>query len=157
MIARELNEALPRAPGDEQARRSMLLTALYIAQEQDGYLTERAVRHIADRMQMPIADVYSAASFYSLFRTQPEGRYVIQVCEGLSCYLAGGAEPLVEHIKEMLGIQVGETTPDGLFTLRVAECLASCGTSPTLRVNDELYEGMTPEKVDRLLNHLAGR
>ncbi len=157
MIAREPNEARPRAPADEQARRSMLLTALYIAQEQDGYLTDTSIRRIAERMQMPVADVYSAASFYSLFRTQPEGRYVIQVCEGLSCHLAGGAEPLVEQLKEKLGIEVGETTADGLFTLRVAECLASCGTSPTLRVNDELYEGMTPEKVDRLLDHLAGR
>jgi NADH-quinone oxidoreductase subunit E len=135
----------------------MLLTALYIAQEQDGYLTEGAIRRIAERMQMPIADVYSAASFYSLFRTKQEGRYVIQVCEGLSCHLTDGADSLVEHIQRKLGVQVGETTPDGLFTLRVAECLASCGTAPTLRVNDEIYESMTLAKVDRLLDHLAER
>jgi NADH-quinone oxidoreductase subunit E len=153
----ELNNAPSRSPTDEQARRSMLLTALYIAQEQYGYLSEAALQRTAQRLNISLKDAYSAASFYSLFQTQPLGRYVIQVCEGLSCRLAGGAERLVDYVQRKLGIEAGQTTPDGLFTLQTVQCLASCGTSPTLRINDELYEDMTSEKVDRLLDQLAER
>ncbi len=135
----------------------MLLTALYIAQQQSGYLSEEALRRTAERLKLPLTEVYSTASFYTLFHMRPVGRYVLQVCEGLSCHLADGAERLVDYIERKLGIRVGETTPDGLFTLQTVQCLASCGTSPTLRVNDELYENMTPEKVDRLLDQLAMR
>ena len=157
MPPEELQDISSRSPTEEQTRRSMLLTALYIAQEQHGYLSEEALQRTAERLDISLKDAYATASFYSLFRTQPRGRYVIQVCEGLSCHLAGGAERLADYIQRKLGIEVGQTTPDGLFTLQTAQCLASCGTSPTLRINDELYEDMTPEKVDRLLDQLAGR
>jgi len=157
MPAEELNGVLPTSPTEEQARKSMLLTALYIAQEQHGYLSADALRRTAERLNVSLTDVYSTASFYSLFHTQPVGRYVIQVCEGLSCYLVGGAERLVDYIQRKLGIKVGETSQDGLFTLQTVQCLASCGTSPALRINDELYEDVTPEKIDRLLDQLAGR
>ena len=140
----------------DPAKRSMLLTALYIAQEQYGYLTKDAVERVADRLGLPVADVYSMASFYSLYRTEPTGRYVLQVCEGLSCHLVGGADRLVDYLQKKLGIAVGETTYDGIFTLQTVECLASCGTSPAMRVNDALYENMTPEKVDELLETLRG-
>jgi NADH-quinone oxidoreductase subunit E len=140
----------------DPAKRSMLLTALYIAQEQNGYLTEDAMTRVAQRLGLRESDVYSMASFYSLYRTQPTGRYVLQVCEGLSCHLAGGAESLVEYLQRQLGIRVGETSRDGLFTLETVQCLASCGTSPAMRVNDALYENLTPEKVDELLETLRG-
>jgi len=133
----------------------MLLTALYVVQEQYGYLSEQALQRTAARLNISLKDAYSTASFYSLFQTESVGRYVIQVCEGLSCRLAGGAGRLVDYIQRKLGIEVGQTTPDGLFTLQTVQCLASCGTSPTLRINDELCEDMTPEKVDGLLDHLA--
>ncbi len=141
----------------DPAKQSMLLTALYIAQEQHGYLSKEAIERTATRLGLTAKDVYSTASFYTMFRTQPLGRYVIQVCEGLSCFLVGGAESLVDYISRKLHIRPGETTPDGLFTLQTVQCLASCGTSPAMRVNDELYEDMTPDKVDRLLDQLAGR
>jgi NADH-quinone oxidoreductase subunit E len=157
MSAEQPNDVLSKSPTDDQARRSMLLTALYIAQEQHGCLSEQALQRTAERLDISLQEVYSTASFYSLFQTQPQGRYVIQVCEGLSCYLAGGAERLVDYIQKKLGVEVGQTTPDGLFTLQTVQCLASCGTSPALRMNDELYEDVTPEKVDRLLDQLAGR
>jgi len=140
----------------DPAKRSMLLTALYIAQEQYGYLTKEAIERVATRLGLPVADVYSMASFYSLYRLQPTGRYVLQVCEGLSCHLVGGADRLVDYLRKKLGIEVGETTPDGLFTLQTVQCLASCGTSPAMRVNDALYENMTAEKVDELLETLRG-
>lgn len=139
------------------SKRAMLLTALYIAQEQHGHLNRQAVEQTAARLGLPVSEVYSTASFYTMFRTQPAGEYVIQVCDGLSCSMAGGGERLVDYISQKLGIRVGETTRDGLFTLQTVECLASCGTSPTVKVNDELYEDMTTDKVDRLLDQLAGR
>jgi NADH-quinone oxidoreductase E subunit len=135
----------------------MLLTALYIAQEQYGYLSEDAMRGVSERLGIPLKDVYSTASFYSLYRMKPAGQYIIQVCEGLSCHLAGGADSLVDYIREKLGIEVGQTTPDGCFTLQTVECIASCGTSPALRINDDLYEDMTQGKVDRLLDQLVRR
>ncbi|HNR96843.1 MAG: NADH-quinone oxidoreductase subunit 2 [Chloroflexi bacterium ADurb.Bin180] len=140
----------------DPAKRSMLLTALYIAQEQYGYLTPEALERVADRLGLPVSEVYSAASFYSLYRTQKTGRYLLQVCDGLSCHLVGGAETLVDYLSKRLGIKPGETTLDGQFTLETVQCLASCGTSPAIRVNDALYENMTLEKVDELLETLRG-
>ncbi len=147
---------MPASIQDPQ-KRSMLLTALYIAQEQHGYLSQEAVRQTASRLGISEKDVFETASFYSMFRTEPAGRYVLQVCVGLCCWLEGGGEKLVEFIGEKLGIAPGETTADGLFTLQTVECLASCGTSPTMRVNDDLYEDLTVDKLDRLIDQLAGR
>ncbi len=138
----------------DPARQAMLLTALYIAQERYGYLTPTAIEEVSVRLNVPAGQVYATASFYSLFRTQPVGRYVIQVCDGLSCYLSDGADRIVEYVSRKLGIQPGETSPDGRFTLEKVQCLASCGTAPALRVNDELYEHLTPSSLDALLERL---
>ncbi len=140
----------------EPAKRAMLLTALYIAQEQSGHLSDDALERVAQRFGVSKADVYSVATFYSLYRTNPTGRYVLQVCEGLSCHLVGGADTLLDYLRKKLRIEPGQTTPDGLFTLETVQCLASCGTSPAMRVNDALYEHMSPEKVDELIETLRG-
>jgi NADH-quinone oxidoreductase subunit E len=139
------------------SQRSLLLTALYVAQEQYGYLSPEAVTRVAERLNMPVNAVYSAASFYAMFRFAPVGRYVIQVCEGLSCHLAGGAESLIDYLCAKLDINPGQTTPDGLFTVQTVQCLASCGSSPALRVNDVLYEHVTLDQIDLLLEDLGGR
>jgi len=141
----------------DPARRSRLLTALYIAQEQEGYLSPQALKRVAERLDLPEAEVFSTASFYTLFRAEPVGQYVIQVCTGLSCYLADGAERLVDYLERKLGVGAGETTSDGMFTLETVQCLASCGTAPAMRVNDELYENLTTEKVDMLIDQLRER
>jgi NADH-quinone oxidoreductase subunit E len=141
----------------DPAKQARLLTALYIAQEQDGYLKPDSLKRVAERLDLPEAEVYSTASFYTLFRTEPVGRYVIQVCTGLSCYLAGGAERLVEYLERKLEIDAGNTTSDGLFTLQTVQCLAACGTAPAMRVNDELYDDLTIEKVDMLIDQLRER
>ncbi len=140
----------------DPAKQSMMLAALYIAQEPKGYLTKDAVHQVARRLGMSAGEVYSTASFYSLFRTEPVGRHVIQVCDGLSCYLNDGAEQVVEYLSEKLGIQPGETTRDGRFTLETVQCLASCGTSPAMRVNDQLYENLSPASIDDILERLMG-
>ncbi len=142
-------------PKGEPAARSMVLTALYIAQEQYGYLSEEALRRVAERLGLSLKDVYSTASFYALYRKKPAGQYIIQVCEGLSCFLMDGAERLVDYLSRKLGIEVGETTPDGKFTLETVQCLASCGTSPAMRINDEFYDNLTEEKVDAVIEQLA--
>jgi NADH-quinone oxidoreductase subunit E len=141
----------------DPTKRGRLLTALYIVQEQEGYLTPEAFKRVAERLDMPEAEVYCTASFYTLFRTEPVGRYTIQVCRGLSCYLVDGAERLVEYLERKLGVKDGETTPDGMFTLETVQCLAACGNAPAMRVNDELYEDLTTEKVDMLIDQLRER
>jgi NADH-quinone oxidoreductase E subunit len=141
----------------DPANQSMVLTALYIAQEQYGHLTDEALERVAERLELPISQVYSTASFYSLLHTQNKGRYHLQVCEGLSCALCDGADKLIEYIEQKLTLKPGEITADGLFSLEVVQCLASCGTSPAMRVNDELYDDLTFAKVDRLLDQLAER
>jgi NADH-quinone oxidoreductase E subunit len=133
----------------------MLLAALYLAQEQHGWLSPEAIRRVAARLELSPGQVYSTASFYTMFKLEPQGKYLVQVCEGLSCYLVGGAEPIIQHIVQRLKIKPGETTPDGKFTLEVVQCLAACGTAPALRINDELYENMTPEAIDELLDRLG--
>jgi len=140
----------------DPARQSMMLAALYIAQEQRGYLTKDAIHQVAQRLGLTDGEVYSTASFYTLFRMEPIGRYVIQVCEGLSCYLNDGAERVVEYVSAKLGINPGQTTADGRFSLQTVQCLASCGTAPAMRVNEQLYENLTPASIDEILERLMG-
>jgi len=135
---------------------SRLLTALYVAQAQDGYLSPETIERVADRLGLKPAQVYETASFYSMYHTEPVGRHLIQVCEGLSCHLAGGAESLAEYIQKKLGVGPGETTDDGIFTLEMVQCLAACGSSPAMRVNDTLYENLTEDRVDLILDELRG-
>jgi NADH-quinone oxidoreductase subunit E len=140
----------------DPGKQAMVLAALYIAQEQQGYLTREAMEKVARRLGVAPSEVFGTASFYSLFRTEPVGRFVIQVCEGLSCYLNDGAERVVDYIGAKLGIRPGQTTPDGRFTLQTVQCLASCGTAPAMRVNDQLYENLTAAGIDAVLERLMG-
>ncbi|RPH57297.1 MAG: NADH-quinone oxidoreductase subunit NuoE [Chloroflexi bacterium] len=141
-------------PVHDPRTRAKLLAALYLAQEQYGWLSPEAIQRVANRLELSAGQVYSTASFYTMFRLEPQGKYLVQVCEGLSCYLAGGAEPIIQHIARKLKVKPGETTPDGKFTLEVVQCLAACGTAPALRINDELYENLTLESIDELLERL---
>jgi len=143
-------------PAVENPReRARLLAALYITQEQYGWLNSEAIHRVADRLGISVSQVKATASFYTMFKLSPRGKYYIQVCEGLSCYLVGGAEPIIDYICKRLKIRPGETTKDGKFTLEVVQCISSCGTAPALRINDELYEHMTYEAIDELFDRLA--
>lgn len=131
-----------------------LLAALYIAQEQFGWLSDEALQRVADRLDLPVGKVKATASFYTMFKLEPQGKYRIQVCEGLSCYLVGGAEPIIEYVQKKLNLKPGETSADGKFTLEVVECLAACGSAPVMKVNDDLYEHLTYQDIDRLIENL---
>jgi len=134
--------------------RSALLTALHIAQREHSWLSPEVMRDVAEVMELPPTEVASVASFYTMFNRQPVGENLVQVCTNISCSLLG-AEHIVEYLKNKLGIDLGETTPDNKFTLVTVECLGSCGTAPMMQINNTYYENLTEEKIDRILAELA--
>jgi len=137
-------------------RRACLMPVLELAQEQFGHLSTEILQLVARRLELPAGQVMSTATFYSMYNSRPVGRYHIQVCRNVSCYLRGGDDLLATLARE-LKIGVGETSEDGVFTLSTVECLASCGTAPALQVNEAYYEEMSREKVLALLAELRGR
>jgi len=134
--------------------RSVLLPALDIAQREAGYLSPDVLKEVATLLGIPPVEARSVASFYTMYNRKPVGKYLIQVCTNLSCSLMG-AEHIVERLRQKLGIDVGETTPDGKFTLMTVECLGSCGSGPMMQVNDDYYENLTEERLDQILAELS--
>lgn len=142
-------EITDRYPKKEAA----MLPVLYLAQGEFGCLGQEAMDYVAKLMEVPPARVYGVVSFYTMLNMKPVGRYHIQVCRTLSCALVG-AERATAHLKRKLGVQLGETTPDGKFTLSEVECLASCGTGPMMQINDDYYENLTEQKVEEIIRSL---
>lgn len=138
----------------EGRQKSALIPLLHIAQaEFDGWLSAPVMDYVASILKIQSIEVYEVASFYSMFNLKPVGKCVIEVCRTSSCWLLG-AEDIIEHIKNKLHISEGETTADGMFTLKTVECLGSCGTAPMLQCGAKYHENLTLEKVDNLLNDL---
>jgi NADH-quinone oxidoreductase E subunit len=131
--------------------RSAIMPALYIAQQEEGYMTQNALQAVAEAIGLTVDDVESVATFYTMYYQHPPGKKVIQVCTSISCYLRG-CDRLVSHLEKRLGIKRGETSVDGNYTFMTAECLASCGTAPVLQVNNEFVENVTLEMVDALVD-----
>ena len=136
-----------------ERRKSAVLAALYLVQEQQGYLTASALRHVAQFLRITPAEVEDVATYFVMFFKAPVGRYVLQVCRTLSCALAG-AERVVETLSEKIGIKVGETDASGMFTLLEFECLGACDRAPVVMVNDSWHECLQPDDVGRLLDGL---
>jgi NADH-quinone oxidoreductase subunit E len=137
--------------------KSALIPLCHLAQEQDGYLSTEAMEHIAELLDLTPSQVWGTASFYEMFKPEPVGRYVINVCTSISCFLRG-ADELLHHAEERLGVSVGGTTEDGLFSLDDYECQAACTEAPCLQVNYRYFTNVTPESFDRLVDDLrAGR
>jgi len=146
----KLDELLTQYPPDR--KRSAVLAALYLVQEQAGYLTANGMRHIAPLLEMTPAEVEDVATYYVMFYREPVGRYVLQVCRTLSCALMG-AERVTEALSEKLGIGVGGTDPSGMFTLLEFECLGACDRAPVVMVNNELWhECLKPEDAGKLVD-----
>jgi NADH-quinone oxidoreductase subunit E len=153
VVSAEAKERMRAVAAHYPTLRSAILPALYIAQDEEGYITEAALEAVADVLRLNVDEVKSVATFYTMFHKEQPGKRVIKVCTSLSCYLRG-CDQLVEHLEDRLGIKRGETTPDGRFTLQTAECLASCGTAPVLQVNNEFVEQVTRESADALIDAL---
>jgi len=134
-------------------KRSALIPILHEVQAEVGYLSPEAIEWVAAYLGLSPADVMSVASFYDMLNLEPVGKHMIYVCQNLSCALLG-AERLIRHLESTLGIRMGETTPDGLISLKRMECLASCGTAPAIQIDGTFYEKMTPKKLDDLLERL---
>ncbi len=137
----------------EGKQKSALLPILHIAQaEFGGWLSPETMDYVASILKIKPVEVFEVASFYSMYNLKPVGKCVLEVCQTSSCWL-NGAEDIVKYIEKKLSIKVGETSKDGMFTLKVAECLGSCGTAPMLQCGASYHENLTFEKVDQLLEN----
>jgi NADH-quinone oxidoreductase subunit E len=151
-IYNEIDIAIKKYP--EGQARSAIKTALTLAQEfNGGWLTTDLMKEIADYLKIPQIAVYEVATFYSLYELEPVGKHKIALCTNVSCYLRG-ADHIRECLEKKLGIQLGETTPDGKITLREVECVAACAEAPVLQVNGEYLGHLTEDAINHLLKSL---
>jgi NADH-quinone oxidoreductase E subunit len=137
-------------------RKSAILYALYLVQQQQGYITGAGMRHVAEQIRCTPAEVEDVVSYYTMFYTRPVGTYVLNVCRTLSCALLG-AERVTEALSATLGIAPGQTTPDGMFTLIEVECLGACDRAPVVMVNDDWHERLAPEQVAPFVEDIRTR
>jgi len=145
-LAREIISRYPRP-------KSALIPLLHISQEQNGYITREAMQHLGELVGVTSAEVYGTATFYEMFKFEPVGKYLINICGTMSCALMGAHE-LMQHAEKKLGVKAGGTTPDGVFTLAHAECQAACTEAPTLQVNYRYRLRVTPADFDKLVDDL---
>ena len=150
----KFDENVTRYPPDQ--RKSAILYALYLVQQQQGYITGAAMRHVAEQIRCTAAEVEDVVSYYTMFYTKPVGKYVLNVCRTLSCALLG-AERVTEELSEKLGIRPGQTTPDGTFTLIEVECLGACDRAPVVMVNDDWHERLAPDQVGKFVDDIRAR
>lgn len=148
-VDKKIDELLKKYPRKDAA----LLPLLHLFQERDGWISKESMEKAAQILEIPTSRVRGVATFYTMYNKEKVGRYFIQVCTNIACHLLE-ARKIVEHIEKKLGIKVGETTPDGKFSLITVECLGSCGTAPMMQINNDYYENLTIEKVDSILDGL---
>jgi NADH-quinone oxidoreductase subunit E len=148
-----IDKAIAKYPANQ--RQSAVMAALTIAQDEKGWLSTGTMDFIAAYLEMPAVAVYEVASFYSMYDLHPVGRHKLTLCTNLPCALSGAADA-AEHLKKKLGIGFGETTPDGVFTLKEGECLGACGDAPVcLHNGKKMVSFMTPDKLDELIEELS--
>jgi NADH-quinone oxidoreductase subunit E len=145
----KVQEIIARYPQDRQ--KSALLPVLHLAQEEfGGWLSVETMDYVAGLLKLEPIEVYEVATFYSMYNLKPVGKYVFEVCQTGPCMLRG-SDDIIAYIQQKLGIKVGETTPDGLFTLKVVECLGACGYAPMMQLGKFYKEHLTKEKVDAII------
>ncbi|MFC3908919.1 NADH-quinone oxidoreductase subunit NuoE [Legionella dresdenensis] len=145
---KDIDHWIAKYPADQ--KQSAVMSALRIVQEQYGFLTAELMDAIAEYLEMPAIAVYEVATFYTMYEHKPIGRNLINVCTNISCKLRGSSE-IVDYLQQKLGVKLGETTPDGRFTLRFVECLGACVNAPMMQVNKDYHENLTREKIDQVL------
>jgi len=153
-LVQKINELKTHFP--EGKEKSALLPALHFAQAEYGWLSPETMDQVAEIIGIKPIEVYEVATFYTMFHLKPVGKYVLEVCRTSPCCL-NGAENIIQHLCKKLNIEIGETSSDGLFTVKTVECLAACGMAPVLQIGPDYtyYENLTEEKVDHLLADLA--
>jgi NADH-quinone oxidoreductase subunit E len=150
MILREVLRKYPKKP-------EYLIEVLleYQKSTENNYISREDVDSIAKYLDVPQSRVCSVISFYTLLSTEPRGKYVVQVCKDVPCFVNGGPT-ILKKLEEVLGVKEGETTKDFMFTLEITECLGMCNQSPSMRINDKIYAGLTPAEVEKVINDLRG-
>lgn len=146
-------EKLERIAGiieEHKAKEGALIQVLHLAQGIYGHLPLELQQFIADRMDKPLSEVSGVVTFYSFFTTRPRGENIIRVCLGTACYVRGGKK-ILEKLNALLGINVGETTSDGKFTLEVMRCIGACGLAPAMTINDKVYKQVNPDKLSKII------
>lgn len=139
----------------EGKQKSALIPVLHFAQEKNaGWLSTAVMDEVAEVLKLKPIEVYEVATFYSMFNTKPIGKYLLEVCQTGPCMLRG-CDDIIAHISNKLGIKVGETTTNGLFTLKAVECLGACGYAPMMQIGKHYHEFLTKDSVDNLLNSLS--
>jgi NADH-quinone oxidoreductase subunit E len=130
--------------------RALTLPALWLAQEQFGWLSEDTMKYVAEQISVPFNHLYSVASFYTMYNKKPTGKFHIQVCTNISCQLLG-SEKMVEFLCTKLGVKKNEITSDGKYSVSEVECLGSCGTAPVMQINDDYHEKLTAENIESII------
>lgn len=148
----KVKEIIDRYPAGRQ--KSALLPVLHVAQEQWGWVSSDVMDYVASLLDIKPVEVYEVATFYTMFHLDSVGKHVIEYCRTGPCCLMGG-EDIYGYLQEKLGIKAGETTPDGLFTLKEVECLAACGWGPVFQIREKFYMNLTREKVDQIIDELS--
>jgi len=149
---RKIDREIAKYPPDQ--KRSAVMSALIIAQDEKGWLSTETMDFVAQYLGMPPVAVYEVATFYSMYNLNETGRYKLTICTNLPCGLQGALHA-ADHLRERLGIDFNETTPDGRFTLKEGECFGACAMAPVLLVNNKkMHDYMTHEKLDRLIESL---
>ena len=136
--------------------KSNLIQILNETQEHYGYIPKSAQTEISEYLNMPMAEIYGVITFYSRFTLKPKGKYNVAVCLGTACFVKG-SEKVLDRLKERLGIDVGETTPDGKFSIEATRCIGACGLAPVFTVNDEVYGKATPEMIDKVIDEYKNK
>lgn len=145
----KVKEIVARYPEGKQ--KSALIPVLHLAQDELGWLSADTMDYVASLLQLEPIEVYEVATFYSMFNLKPVGKYLFEVCQTGPCMISG-ADNIIDYIKQRLGIGVGETTPDGLFTLKTVECLGACGYAPMMQLGKFYREHLTKERVDEIID-----
>ncbi|PKO15588.1 hydrogenase [candidate division BRC1 bacterium HGW-BRC1-1] len=146
----EKRERIVAMMQEYQGQTGCLIQVLHRAQEIYGYLPVDIQQLIAETLDVPLSEVSGVSSFYSLFTTKPRGEYTIRVCLGTACYVRGGQD-IVKKLRQTLGLELGETTADGKFTLEVMRCIGACGLAPAITVNETVMRQVNPDKIGRIL------
>ncbi len=151
----KVKEIIARYP--EGRQKSALIPVLHLAQETfDGWLSAETMDYVASLLQITPIEVYEVATFYSMFNLKPVGKYLFEVCQTGPCMI-NGSDQIIDYIKKKLGIGVGETTTDGLFTLKTVECLGACGYAPMMQLGKHFREHLTPAKVDAIIEECRAK